>query len=163
MCHLVKRGPRRPSGIGAKWAEHGIAGKPNSKRVGPSIVGKIVRALTAAVSSARWPEPAGAFTSFAPIPAKSLLIESVRPLSQAEDVWCLTVPGAAEFSLGNGAIVHNCADAFRTLAVGLSNHMIDGKSLAHPQLSGIARAAQSAPMPRQARGVTHGGKPYGYR
>lgn len=57
----------------------------------------------------------------------------------------------------------HAADGFRTLAIGLSAHMIDGKSLAHPQLSGVARAAAQSPMARQARGVTHGGSPYGFR
>jgi hypothetical protein len=49
-----------------------------------------------------------------------LVIESVKNLNKTSDVWCLTVPGAEEFSLSNGAIVHNCshpADAFRMLAI----------------------------------------------
>lgn len=51
---------------------------------------------------------------------RQLGIESVKRLSYQSDVWCLTVPGSEEFSLGNGAIVHNCshpADAFRMLSI----------------------------------------------
>lgn len=44
-------------------------------------------------------------------------IASVRHLSQKADVWCLTVPEAGCFSLSNGAVVHNCADAFGLMAV----------------------------------------------
>lgn len=46
-------------------------------------------------------------------------VQSVRKLPWKSDVWCLTVPGVEDFCLSNGAIVHNCADAFRTLASGL--------------------------------------------
>jgi hypothetical protein len=49
-------------------------------------------------------------SSVAPL-AGTLTIESVRHLDWCEDVWCITVPDVAEFSLANGAIVHNCADA----------------------------------------------------
>ena len=44
-------------------------------------------------------------------------IETVRKLNESADVWCLTVPDGEEFSLANGAIVHNCADAFGLMAV----------------------------------------------
>ena len=48
------------------------------------------------------------------------VIESVKKLSNTQDVWCLTAPNAEEFSLSNGAVVHNCshpADAMRMLAI----------------------------------------------
>jgi hypothetical protein len=54
--------------------------------------------------------------------AKPLIIEDVKPLDYLEDVWCLTVEDVAEFSLINGALVHNCShysDAFRYLAISL--------------------------------------------
>jgi hypothetical protein len=56
----------------------------------------------------------------AQIERRQLVIDRVNDLNCCEDVWCLTVPDAQEFSLRNGAIVHNCshpADAFRMLAV----------------------------------------------
>ena len=51
---------------------------------------------------------------------RQLVIENVKNLNETSDVWCLTVPGAEEFSLQNGALVHNCshpADAFRMMAI----------------------------------------------
>jgi hypothetical protein len=45
-----------------------------------------------------------------------VIIESVKRINETADVWCITVPGAGEFSLSNGAIVHNC-DAFGLMAV----------------------------------------------
>jgi phage terminase large subunit len=49
---------------------------------------------------------------------KPLLIESVTYLDKTEDVWDIYVDVYHEFSLSNGAIVHNC-DAFRYLALAL--------------------------------------------
>ncbi len=45
------------------------------------------------------------------------IIASVKSLNNTADVWCLTVPGEESFSLANGAIVHNCADAFGLMAI----------------------------------------------
>lgn len=45
-----------------------------------------------------------------------VIIESVKKLSYKQDVWCLTVPDAREFSLANGAVVHNC-DSFGMMAI----------------------------------------------
>jgi hypothetical protein len=67
----------------------------------------------------RWLERATR-RSIARLDAKSLRIASVQRLEVESDVWCLTVPESAEFSLENGAVVHNCshpADAFRMMAV----------------------------------------------
>lgn len=67
-----------------------------------------------------WREKAVTRKSTAAKTAKWLHIESVKPLNVYSDVWCLTVPGVEEFSLGNGAIVHNSShgsSAFRTLAL----------------------------------------------
>lgn len=44
-------------------------------------------------------------------------IASVRKLNETADVWCLTVPHGECFALANGAIVHNCADAFGLMAI----------------------------------------------
>ena len=46
-----------------------------------------------------------------------LRIESVRHLSKRADVWDITVPDVECFALANGAIVHNCADAFGLMCV----------------------------------------------
>ena len=45
-----------------------------------------------------------------------LKIDSVILLEEMQDVWCITVPDAGEFSLSNGAVVHNC-DAFGLMCV----------------------------------------------
>lgn len=50
------------------------------------------------------------------------VIESVKELNETSDVWCFTVPDAECFSLANGAVVHNCADAFRMAAVAYREH-----------------------------------------
>ena len=49
-----------------------------------------------------------------------VFVTGVKKLSETADVWCLTVPGAEEFALSNGALVHNCShpsDAFRYLSI----------------------------------------------
>lgn len=53
--------------------------------------------------------------NIAQITAKLPIIESVKHLKETQDVWCLTVPEHEHFSLSNGAVVHNCADALRYL------------------------------------------------
>lgn len=44
-------------------------------------------------------------------------IAHVSALRETADVWCLTVPDDHCFSLENGAVVHNCADAFGLMAI----------------------------------------------
>lgn len=82
-------------------------------RVGRSGSGKTSRASIAGMSLTLSSARAAIRNAFALLTAKPLRIESVEALSEAEDVWCLTVPDGEMFSLGNGAVVHNCADAFR--------------------------------------------------
>lgn len=82
-------------------------------RVGRSGSGKTSRASIAGMSLTLSSARAAIRNAFALLTAKPLRIESVVELSEAEDVWCLTVPDGEMFSLGNGAVVHNCADAFR--------------------------------------------------
>lgn len=65
--------------------------------------------------------PMDIIRSIARPPAKPLTIAAVKKLNAYADVWCLTVPGYEEFSLANGALVHNSshgADALRTFAMG---------------------------------------------
>jgi hypothetical protein len=68
----------------------------------------------------RWSDYLATARNSALTTARPLTIESVRPLKETADVWCLTVPGEECFSLGNGAVVHNCShasDAFRYLSL----------------------------------------------
>jgi len=60
----------------------------------------------------------GIHKSGVPLHARELRIAAVSALNYRADVWCLTVPEAGCFSLENGAVVHNCADAFRSAVVG---------------------------------------------
>jgi hypothetical protein len=67
--------------------------------------------------------------SFATQTAKPLIIETIRLTQQKADVWCITVPEAEHFSLANGAVVHNCSDAFRYLALSIDTQSSWGKPL----------------------------------
>lgn len=119
---------RPQSGINQKKGVCGIGGTLNARKAGQNgsesqktaqIVGKC-----STLSFVR----AGTRKSIAGLLARSLhiargkangplLIERVKKLNETDDVWCLTVPDVSEFSLENGAVVHNCADAFGLMAV----------------------------------------------
>jgi hypothetical protein len=93
---------------------------PSEQRDGQNGSESRSPALIAGPASIVWSVLELGHRSIAALRAKPLIIASVRPLSKTEDVWCITVPCAEEFSLANGALVHNCshpADAFRMLAV----------------------------------------------
>lgn len=61
--------------------------------------------------------------------AEPLYIENVKRVNYKKDVWCLTVPNAGHFSLSNGAIVHNCFDAFNYMGVAWR------RDFAHPDMN----------------------------
>ena len=64
-----------------------------------------------------------------------LIVENVESLSETADVWCMSVPGVEEFSLANGALVHNCshpADAMRMLAISWNKHQFSEKKTHNP-------------------------------
>jgi hypothetical protein len=64
-----------------------------------------------------------------------LVIESVKRLNETADVWCMSVPSVEEFSLANGALVHNCshpADAMRMLAISWNKHQFSEKKTHNP-------------------------------
>jgi len=110
-------GRKRLTGTNPMPVGFGIRDMPNGSRAGPNggesrrIAQSAAQSFSASIESVLTPR------NTAQPPARPLLIESVRPLSERADVWCLTVPGAEEFSLANGALVHNC-DAFRMYAMG---------------------------------------------
>lgn len=91
-----------------------------------------------------------------------LIVKSVESLSETADVWCMSVPGVEEFSLANGALVHNCshpADAMRMLAISWDKGQFRDKKTANPHtlLVGAENSATlndmwaSAPRPRRQR------------
>ena len=59
----------------------------------------------------------GAHPNTVPPTANQLLIERVTPRVERADVWDITVPGVECFSLANGAVVHNSADAARYMSL----------------------------------------------
>lgn len=66
-----------------------------------------------------WIETEETLRDFVSQIAKQLTVVNIEKIKKKENVWCLTVPGVSHFSLANGAIVHNCADAFRYLCAGV--------------------------------------------
>lgn len=89
-----------------KDAERGKNGKEKTGRV--CFVKKYFHALL---------ERMDYLKNSALIIANPLSIDAVRKLENKQDVWCLTVPDIEHFSLSNGAIVHNCSDAWRYMAI----------------------------------------------
>jgi len=76
----------------------------------------------------------------APFDARQLRIASVEMLNETADVWCLTVPGTECFSLANGAIVHNCADAFGLMAIAYeepSRTRQFSRKISYPQMGAV--------------------------
>jgi hypothetical protein len=49
-------------------------------------------------------------------------------------VWCLTVPDTEHFALSNGAVAHNCADAFRALAIAYEEVAVLQPAKPRPQM-----------------------------
>jgi len=134
-------GLRLQSGTGRRLAGCGISdrqsvvkhGLSGSERIG--LVGRAVRLL------AQFFARTGTSINTAATTAKVLSITHVRKLDETQDVWCLTVPDAAHFSLANGAIVHNCsnpADAARMMALATTKSVLN--------TGNRGRVAQSAPV-----------------
>lgn len=104
---------RQLSGIAPKLAVFGTSGTRNAARAGRNGSESHAHVLIAARNFLRWCARRVAGISFVGRPANPRIISSVEPLALREDVWCLTVPEGEAFALSNGAVVHNCADAFR--------------------------------------------------
>lgn len=114
----LPRGVKRSNGISRRLGCFGIDDTASACGSRPSVLKRV--ALSVRSASLRLTGWLGAFRCIAANPAVSLRIESVRRLNYSANVWCLTVPGLEEFSLSNGAIVHNSshgADGLMTLAV----------------------------------------------
>lgn len=113
----VRQERRLQTGIGLKRGGYGTGDTWPESRAG--LNGSEFRrtARSAKKSFRPFSETVGILKSIAAKSAKCRRIASVEELKFQEDVWCLTVPGAEHFSLANGAVVHNCADAWRTLSL----------------------------------------------
>ncbi|HEC62259.1 MAG TPA: hypothetical protein ENI27_08400, partial [bacterium] len=125
MSTFLNMQDRKPQiGMVRKRAVYGIAGtqKELSHGQNGSVNRKVV--LSAMLNLWRWFVKAAMHKNTVRKTAAPVVIESVRPLHDCDDVWCLTVPDGEAFSLSNGAVVHNCshpADGFQTLALGIQD------------------------------------------
>lgn len=124
-------------GTGQKRGVFGIAVMPNDQRDGTSGLANQENAHNAKIPSKPFFGNRDTLRSIARRFARSrhtviagrtephrLVIKHVRKLREIEDTWCLTVPSIGEFSLSNGAIVHNTshpADAARMAAIAWKN------------------------------------------
>lgn len=121
ICGNAPRASRcLPDFGGQDWGRKSIA--PSNARTMPTgavtkpnqgYVRSAASALLRVFTRTRRPK------STAPGHAQMPVVASVQPLAERADVWCLTVPDAECFALENGAIVHNCADSMRYLALGV--------------------------------------------
>ena len=115
----LPRDPALLSGTRRTWGVSGTAAMPRVPSHGLSGSVSLSPASTAAPRWTRLFASLVILKSIALTPARRLRIASVRPLQGVrEDVWCLTVPDGAQWSLANGAITHNshAADAFGGMA-----------------------------------------------
>ena len=109
-ARLPERKPK--NGTSPKKAGFGTSAMQSEAKAGSSGSVKKSLALCVASTFKRLLEKAVIHRFTALTTAKPKRIVSVERLKTKSDVWCITVPDAGEFSLANGALVHNC-DAFR--------------------------------------------------
>jgi phage terminase large subunit len=146
----IMRGAEPLSGTLVRRGALGIAGTQQKQRGGLSGSGRrgyvlaVARNLTPSFARALWCK------FIAAVPVRLLRIASrsastggpptivrVKKLNETADVWDLTVPGIEEFSLSNGAIVHNSADAFGLLCVAYGGSGGRPKALVYPDMGFI--------------------------
>ena len=127
---LTSHEQKPPSGTPQKKGSYGTADTPSSRKGGKN--GNELRrtALFAGPSSSGLKEKAEILKYTVLQIAKPLVIENVTRLDTPSDVWCLHVPGDHNFSLANGAVVHN-SDGWRTVAVSWRR----SKAESHPVLT----------------------------
>lgn len=108
------------SGILRRLEGYGIKDMRKDKRIGLNgnekneIVYYVINLLIALL------EEMATNKNFVPQFVKQPIIECVKKTDCCEDVWDITVPNVAHFSLENGAIVHNSSDSFRMMSMALS-------------------------------------------
>jgi len=83
--------------------------------------------------------------SFVKKAANPLLIENVKKITELEDVYDISVPGFRQFSLANGAIVHN-SDAWCYLAVAFKEGYIS-KGMTQESVNELKRKARGSMDP----------------
>jgi phage terminase large subunit len=132
-------------GTGLKKVAHGIAGWLATLRAGRC--GKESNGLACSAGNPSWllKGTRGTHTSTAETPAKLLTIVRVSALRSRSDVWCIWVPEAGHFTLGNGAVVHNC-DMWRY--VGQCVERMGAKRDRGPSTAQVAELVQQATAAR---------------
>ncbi len=122
-----------PHGMAPPRVGYGIKDTPNVHKAGPSGNVKKSSVLFAKSNFPHSLERVETHKSTVPGSVKPthtanvLKVESVEFLNERQDVYCMTVPDAGEFSLANGAVVHNC-DAFGLMCVAVEEIMGKPKS-----------------------------------
>jgi phage terminase large subunit len=113
-CSQNQREKRLLNGTNLLREGYGINATPNEANHGQNGSVKNCTARNAVLNSMLWLGKAAIRKFTAQQSAVTLTIESVRHLSENDDVWCITVPDDSSFSLSNGAVVHNC-DAYEII------------------------------------------------
>jgi len=109
---LINQEKKQKRGISRLKEGYGTKDMPKGLKAGLNGSGNLEIAKSAKKSSTASSEKEAISKNFVHLRAELPTIESVETLNYVEDVWCITVPNHQHFSLANGAIVHNCTDAF---------------------------------------------------
>jgi hypothetical protein len=126
---LTRQEKKQQNGINLKLAGFGTRDTQKDLKAGQNGSGNLNHVVFAEKSLTPLSEKVAMLRNIVTLIAKQPVIDKVRVLNQNSDVWCLTVPSEESFTLKNGAIVHNCSDAFRYLAVGMSQNSSWSKPL----------------------------------
>lgn len=98
---------RPANGTNQKPDYCGIADKAKTSKIGQNGTVLINRVLNAGRYLKRLIDLDLRLKNSAPTFAESLIIESVLPIPEIHDTWCIHVPDGHWFTLENGAVVHN--------------------------------------------------------
>jgi hypothetical protein len=115
---LMKLEKKQQNGISQKKAGFGIS--ETLKRLKFGLIGSVKNAHVCIAKCLSWRLYAKmdmVTKSIVQVAVKPLIIDCVIQSDEIADVWCMTVPNVENFSLANGAIVHNCADSVRYMAI----------------------------------------------
>lgn len=105
----------RPHGTDLKQEGCGINGKLENNKAGSNK--NVKSGIASSVARKLWHWFVTSIRRGSVQPLVSLpVVAGVRHILEKSDVCCIEVPGPSCFCLANGAIVHNSADALRTMA-----------------------------------------------
>ena len=118
---LLKQEKKPLNGINRRQADYGIADKQEGLSHGRNGNENRKHVQCVVKSLWHWFVKAVMPKNIACRIVSPLHVINVTLLNSTGEVWCLTVPGTEEYSLYNGAIMHNSShgsDALRTFAIG---------------------------------------------